>query len=101
MSAELVLASASVHRAELLANAGLVFEISPAEIDERAAEAPLVESGATPGDVALVLARAKAEAVSAQMPGSLVIGGDQVLSLDDEILHKATTMEEARRRLLK
>jgi septum formation protein len=65
-----------------------------------ARQAPLRESGATPADVALVLAEAKAVDVSERHPGALVLGCDQTLSLGDELLHKPRDMEAARRRLL-
>lgn len=100
MSAKLVLASASPYRRALLANAGLDFEAAKPAIDERAAEAPLTKSGATPEDVALVLATAKADDVSERHAGTLVIGSDQTLSLGDEIFHKPADMEAARRHLL-
>jgi septum formation protein len=100
MSAKIVLASASPFRRALLSNAGVDFVSIPPEIDERAVEAPLKDSGATPEDVALVLATAKAREVSERSPGSLVIGSDQTLSVGDEVLHKAADMDAARRRLL-
>lgn len=96
----LVLASASTFRSALLNNAGLEFEAVAAKIDERAVEQPLLEAGLPPADIAEVLAIAKAEDVSARNTGALVIGSDQVLSLDGEILHKVADMEGARRRLL-
>ncbi|WP_075997665.1 Maf-like protein [Salaquimonas pukyongi] len=96
----LVLASASPFRSALLNNAGLEFEAVAAKIDERAVEQPLLEAGLPPADIAEVLAIAKAEDVSARNTGALVIGSDQVLSLDGEILHKVADMEGARRRLL-
>lgn len=96
----LVLASSSPFRATLLKNAGLVFEAVAARIDERAVEQPLLEADLPPGDIAEVLAIAKAENVSPARTGALVIGSDQVLSLDGEILHKVADMEGARRRLL-
>ena len=49
-----------------------------------------------PEDVAEVLARAKAEAVSDLAPQAIVIGADQVLSLDDRILTKPEAMAAAR-----
>lgn len=100
MPETLVLASASPFRRMLLENAGIAVEVVPASIDERAAEAPLSESGATPEDVALVLAEAKALDVSGRLPGRLVLGGDQTLSLEDRIFHKPADMEAARRHLL-
>jgi septum formation protein len=74
----LVLASRSDVRGKILAAAGLRFEIRPASIDERA-----VEAAARPEDAfaaARVLARAKAEAVSAIVPGRPVLGADQTLA---------------------
>jgi septum formation protein len=97
----LILASASPFRAALLRNAGLEFETRPAAIDERAVEAPLRDSGATPEEVALVLAEAKATEVAERSGDAIVIGSDQTLSLGDELLHKPADMEAARRQLLK
>ena len=100
MAEKLVLASASPFRKAMLVNAGLDVEAVPAELDERALEAPLGESGASPEDVALILAEAKAVEVSQRRPGALVLGCDQTLSLGDEIFHKPADMEGARRHLL-
>lgn len=99
-SSLLVLASQSPWRATMLRNAGLEFETASAEIDERAVEAPLIEAGMDAADVAEVLALAKAQDVSARRAGRTVIGADQTLGLDGELLHKPADMEEARRRLL-
>ncbi len=96
----LILASKSRIRSDLLANAGIDFETEGAEIDERAVEDAVSGSGITPGEVAIILAEAKALAVSERHPSAIVIGADQTLSLDDEILHKTGNMEAARRRLL-
>lgn len=96
----LVLASTSPFRAMLLQNAGLSFVVSAPAVDERALEAPLAHSGATPSDVAEILAEAKAVDVSQRHPGLLTIGGDQTLSLEDEQFHKPQNMDEARRHLL-
>jgi septum formation protein len=97
----LVLASGSQIRQTLLRNAGLSFAVDPAGIDERAAEQPLLESGAGPDDLALALAMAKAVEVSERRPADLVIGADQVLDLDGERLTKPENMEAARRQLLR
>ncbi|MFP1630573.1 Maf-like protein [Zhengella sp. ZM62] len=100
MPPDLILASASPFRRQLLENAGISFKAIPAGIDERAVEAPLAETGASPEDIALVLAEAKALEVSGRHPDCIVIGSDQTLSLGDDVLHKVETMEEARKRLL-
>ena len=101
MPANLILASASPFRRAMLTNAGLDFVCMRPQIDERAVEAPLKGSGATPEEVALVLAIAKANDVSEHNSGELVIGSDQTLSLDDEVFHKPADMEGARRHLLR
>lgn len=101
MTDKLVLASQSQHRQLLLSNAGLQFIAHPAKVDERAIEETIKQSGATPDDIALILAQAKAADVSQNYPDHIIIGSDQTLSLDDEMFHKPENMEDARRRLLK
>lgn len=101
MPDRLVLASTSPFRQALLKNAGLTFDAQPSGIDERTVEAPLVDGGVGPQDIALVLAEAKAMAVSEDETDALVIGADQTLSLGDDLLHKPADMEAARRHLLK
>jgi septum formation protein len=97
----LVLASSSAARARLLKAAGLEFSVRPADLDEATMrEAISGESGLGPADIAEVLARAKAEAISEGAGGAFVIGADQVLEFDGEILGKPETMEQARLRLL-
>jgi septum formation protein len=81
-SSLLVLASSSAYRKELLSRLQLPFEVAVPDIDET----PL--AGETPSATALRLARNKAAAVAAQMPGAIVIGSDQVATLDDEQIGK-------------
>ncbi|MCR9121981.1 MAG: Maf-like protein [Phyllobacteriaceae bacterium] len=95
-----ILASTSPFRAELLSKAGLTFTTDAANIDERAVEAPLLESGLDAADVAAVLAEAKALDVAVRHPGALVLGADQTMALEGELLHKPANMEDARFRLL-
>ncbi|WGG52302.1 Maf-like protein [Rugamonas sp. DEMB1] len=78
----LVLASSSAYRKELLQRLGLPFEVAVPDLDER----PL--AGETPSATALRLAREKAAAVAARLPGCLVIGSDQVATLDGEQIGK-------------
>jgi septum formation protein len=100
MTEKLILASGSPFRKAMLVNAGVDVEAVPADVDERALEGPLQDSGVSPEDVALVLAEAKATEVSERRPGALVLGCDQTLSLGDEVFHKPADMEGARRHLL-
>lgn len=96
----IVLASASRVRARLLADAGVDFRVHTADLDERAAEAPLVAAGAPPEDRAALLAAAKAQAVSAVCGADLVVGADQTLDFEGDCLHKPADMAAARRQLL-
>ncbi|MGX4768362.1 Maf family nucleotide pyrophosphatase [Bradyrhizobium guangdongense] len=82
----LILASQSSARKMLLRNAGLEFEAVTADIDERGIQAA---SGlSNPREIGLLLAREKAKAVSANRPGSYVIGADQTLALGDRLFNK-------------
>ncbi|HEY4139007.1 MAG TPA: Maf family protein, partial [Casimicrobiaceae bacterium] len=72
----LVLASASRYRRALLERLGLAFEVVPSDIDET----PYPKE--PPAAAAVRLAEAKARAVAARRPGTLVIGSDQVADLD-------------------
>ena len=90
----LILASKSTTRKALLVGAGLRFETSPAPIDERALEAEVLGKGGDAPLLARRLAEAKALAVSVSRPG-IVIGADQVLAVDRELLHKPETLAAA------
>ncbi|ODT25344.1 MAG: hypothetical protein ABS35_12055 [Kaistia sp. SCN 65-12] len=90
----LILASQSTTRKALLAGAGLRFDTSPAPIDERALEAELLGKGADAPAVARRLAEAKALAVSTSR-SVVVIGADQVLAVDRELLHKPADLAAA------
>ena len=91
--APLILASQSKARQSLLANAGLAFESEPADIDERAIQQ---SSGlSAPGEVAALLAREKARAVSGRHPGQYVIGADQTLALGSRIFNKPAGRAQA------
>ena len=99
--AELILASASTGRAAVLRGAGLHFRQQSAEIDERALEAEAALAGhVDAGQLALMLAAAKARNVSARQPEALVIGADQVMECGGRIYHKPASVEAARQQLI-
>ncbi|WP_425071502.1 Maf family protein [Sagittula sp. S175] len=99
MSAVMILASSSRSRQEMLSAAGLQVEIVPASIDEDAIRESLQLEEASPRDIADTLAEAKARKISARYPGMPVLGCDQVLAIDKDILSKPETIEEAREHL--
>jgi septum formation protein len=91
----LVLASGSPRREALLAAAGFAFTVDATPVDEER----LFAEVRSPVVRATRLARAKAEAVAPRHPGSLVLGADTVVVLDDEALGKPRDESDAIRML--
>lgn len=97
----LILASSSKSRAQILAASGLAFIVEPPGLDEATMRQAISgEKALDPHDIAEVLARAKAEAVSDLAPQAYVIGGDQILAVGKTVMSKPDSMEAARRQLL-
>lgn len=86
----LVLASASPRRSELLQRMGLCFEVCPADIPELDAHLD------GPARMVLLNAAMKAEKLSAEYGDSLVLGSDTTVVIEDAILGKPEDMEAAR-----
>jgi septum formation protein len=95
LTKKLTLASKSQIRAQVLAGAGIAFEVAPSGVDEDALKA--IHSGDAAG-LAVGLAEAKAKAVSAE---GLIIGADQVLQCEGVLYDKPRDMAEARANLKK
>lgn len=89
----LILASSSVYRAELLSRLQLIFETISPEIDE----SPLPNE--TPETTALRLAQKKAAVVAVQVGDALVIGSDQVATLDGLQIGKPGNHQNALKQL--
>jgi septum formation protein len=88
---QLVLASASPRRAELLRAAGIEFLVRAADLDETQ------KPGETPSNYVLRLSCEKAQAVA--QPGELVLGADTTVVVGDEIAGKPVDAVDARRML--
>ena len=88
-TARLVLASTSIYRKQLLERFGISFETARPDLDET----PLPSE--SPVATAERLALEKARAVAAQYPNALIIGSDQVATVDGEIYGKPGTHERA------
>jgi len=93
MTENLILASASPRRQELLREAGIAFEVDPAHIHEerRSGEAPLA--------YALRLAEEKARTVAYRFPGRYVLGADTIVIADQHVLEKPRDHADAARML--
>ena len=98
VGAPIILASKSFGRARILEGAGIPFEAIAADFDERALEANFSVS---PENLAQLLAAEKARIVSQAHPDRFVLGGDQVLAIDGEVLHKAPTQAAAIEQLMR
>ena len=86
---DIILASTSPYRKRLLQRLGLTFHCVPPDIDESPLHAE------PPQAMARRLAQAKAQAIADIHPKSLVIGSDQVASLDGGVMGKPGSHEAA------
>lgn len=89
MKRKLILASGSPYRRALLEKLGLPFDVVSPDVDET----PL--PGEKPQAMVERLALLKAQTVARTHPGTLVIGSDQAAVLDDKIIGKPNTHENA------
>lgn len=94
---ELILASASPRRQELIRLLGLPYRIDPADVDER------IEGKVSPHEAVEILSLRKAKAVAGRLEsdaqGAIVVGSDTIVVLDGELLGKPDSAEEAWRML--
>jgi len=96
---QVVLASASPTRRRLLEAAGVPFVVRAAAVDESEVKQSLRAEGASAFQVAEALAEMKAMRVSAQVPGCLIIGADQMLACDGDWFEKPADLAAAARQL--
>jgi septum formation protein len=89
----LILASQSPRRQEILKEAGFMFEIMPADIDEESYE------DLTPLEMVKVLSKLKAEKIADLNPNAVVIGADTTVDLNGKILSKPKDLVHARKML--
>ena len=99
MVAPLILASGSSIRAKMLQQANVPFTTTMPRVDEENVKRALIAEEAPPRDIADALAELKARKVCDKNPGALVLGCDQVLDFQGQILSKPKSKEEAIRQL--
>jgi len=95
MTIQIILASGSAIRSQMLRQAAVPHEVQVARVDEEMIKSSLIAEGAPPRDIADALAELKASKVSDKNPGALVIGCDQVLDHKGALLNKPETPEDA------
>lgn len=95
MTKPLILASGSAIRSTLLRNAAVPFEVERPRVDEEALKSAMQAEGSPPRDIADALAEMKARRIAGKRPDALVIGCDQVLDFDGQILSKPASPQEA------
>jgi septum formation protein len=92
---QLILASASPARLQMLRQAGLEVEAIPAYVDEAAVKAAARADGWEASELALALAELKAQRISGKFPAAHVIGADQLLVCDDDWFDKPKDLAAA------
>lgn len=95
MTTQIILASGSEVRASLLRNAGVEFSVSPARVDEDMVKDALLAEETPARDIADALAELKALKISEKTPGALVIGSDQILEFDGQLMSKPANRTDA------
>jgi len=93
-SANLILASGSPRRLEIMISAGFEFVIQVSDVDEDA-----IGQGLSATELAVALAEAKTKAVAVNMPEATIIGADTVVSKNGVLYAKPHGVEDARRML--
>jgi septum formation protein len=91
----LVLASKSKVRKEILDKNDLVCNVKPSNVDEDSVKESLIKSGASPEIISKNLAELKANKVSANDNINLVLGADSVIDIDGELISKPENRDEA------
>jgi len=87
----LILASGSPRRAEILTFVGWEFTKQVPDIDETEM------NGEAPDDYVLRLAKKKAELIAGKNPGSIILGADTTVVIDNRIIGKPTSHDDARK----
>ncbi len=92
---KIILASKSGVRKQILDKYKVLNDVIPSNVDEDEVKDSLLESGANPELISKNLAEVKSIKVSLKKPDFLVLGADSVISLNNELINKPKTREEA------
>ena len=92
---KIILASKSVVRKNILDKYNIKNEVIVSNVDEDEIKASLLTEGAGPLEISKNLAEIKSRRVSAKNPDRLVLGADSVISLNNELINKPSSRDEA------
>ena len=92
---EIILASKSKVRKEILDKNNIVSQVEQSNVDEDIVKESLLKNKASPETISKNLAELKANKVSQKKPEKLVLGADSVIDLNGELISKPTNRDEA------
>ena len=92
---DIILASKSKVRKDILSTNGIHCRVVPSNVDEDSVKISLTREKASPEIISKNLAELKANKVSAKFPNELVIGADSVIDLNGEVISKPNNRNEA------
>ena len=92
---KIILASKSKVRKEILDKHKILCEVKPSNVDEDVVKQTLIKESASPEVISKNLAELKANKISLNQMGRMVIGADSVIDLDGELISKPESREEA------
>ena len=95
MLSKIILASKSRVRKEILDKNNIKSIVEPSNVDEEIVKLSLIKEGATPEIISKNLAELKANKVSMKKNDKIVLGADSVIDLDNELISKPESREEA------
>ena len=98
---EIILASKSKVREDIIKKNNVKCKVVPSNVDEEPIKESLLKEGASPEIISKNLAELKANKVSLKTNGKLVLGADSIIDLNGQIISKPNDREEAINILLK
>ena len=98
---KIILASKSGVRRQILKDNNIIFDVVHSNVDEDMAKESFLSEGADPLIISKNLAELKAVKVSKNFPDTLILGADSVISLNDNLINKPNSRDEALKILLK
>tara|TARA_B100000579_G_C22783196_1_gene830470 strand:+ start:624 stop:1208 length:585 start_codon:yes stop_codon:yes gene_type:complete len=92
---EIILASKSKVRLEILNKHNIICQSQPSNVDEEEIKVSMIKVGASPEGISKNLAEIKANKISQKYPEKIVIGADSVIDLENKIISKPDNRKQA------